>query len=76
MAFMDIQNVSNHSPFIYEPAQEIMRSKYDFNAPLCRIRDGGGPPPPQAFNKFQRTKLTPINYISLEKKFNGEWDLF
>ena len=23
VAFMDIQNISNHSPFIYKPTQEI-----------------------------------------------------
>ena len=27
MAFMDIQNVSNHSPFIYKPTQKI-KHKY------------------------------------------------
>ena len=32
--FMDIQNISNHSPFIYKPTQEIHEEqlpKYDFN---------------------------------------------
>ena len=31
---MDIQNISNHSPFIYKPTQEIHDKqvpKYDFN---------------------------------------------
>ena len=34
MAFMDIQNISNQSPFIYKPTQEIHGKqvpKYDFN---------------------------------------------
>ena len=34
VAFMDIQSISNHSPFIYEPTQEIHEKqvpKYDFN---------------------------------------------
>ena len=34
MAFMDIQNISNFSPFIYKPTQEIHDKpvpKYDFN---------------------------------------------
>ena len=34
VAFMDIQNISNHSSFIYKPTQEIddkQVPKYDFN---------------------------------------------
>ena len=34
VAFMDIQNISNHFPFIYKPAHEIHGKqvpKYDFN---------------------------------------------
>ena len=34
VAFMDIQNISNHSPFIYKPTQETddkQVPKYDFN---------------------------------------------
>ena len=34
VAFMDIQNISYHSPFIYKPTQEIHDKqvpKYDFN---------------------------------------------
>ena len=29
VAFMDIQNISNHSPFIYKPTQEV----YDKQVP-------------------------------------------
>ena len=34
VAFMDIQNISNHSSFIYKPTQEIRENqvpKYHFN---------------------------------------------
>ena len=34
VAFMDIQNISNHSPFIYKPTQETHDKqvpKYGFN---------------------------------------------
>ena len=34
VTFMDIQNISNHSPFIYKPTQEIhdkQLPKYNFN---------------------------------------------
>ena len=34
VAFMDIRNISYHSPFIYKPTQEIHDKqvpKYDFN---------------------------------------------
>ena len=33
-------------------------------------------PPPAPTNNFQRMKMTPTNYISLEREFNGEQDLF
>ena len=34
------------------------------------------PPPPHPIDKFLRTKLTPTNYISLEREFIEESDSF
>ena len=44
------------------------------NTHFCRIRDRGGAGRPPSLTKFLRTKLTPANYISLEREFNGDFE--
>ena len=39
---------------------------------FCGIRNGGGAGPPSPNNDFRRPKLTPSNYISLEREYNSE----
>ena len=50
---MDIQNISNHSPFIYKPKQEIHDKQVTKPRPLERKNRAKTPPPGQLFSKIQ-----------------------